>query len=269
MRAIHKNVSTFFLICLILSSVHFSKAQVKQYTTANAHSHNDYEQALPFYDAYARHFGSIEADVWAMGETLYVAHNRSEIDSGHTFKKLYLDPLIHRILVNHGQPYENGQSLQLLIDLKSSYTRVLPLLEKKLKPYKKYFDRRNNRHAVRIVISGNMPPPDSLHFYSPVFTFDGRLNTVYPQQDLQRIKLVSANIQQLVSWNEDGDKLSLTEQRKVKKVIDSIHQKGKLIRFWATPNTERAYGKLMNLGVDYIGSDNLSLLECTILHVER
>src|SRR5699024_7033944 len=103
----------------------------------------------------------------------------------------------------------------------------------------KYFDRKHNPHAVRIVISGNMPPPNHLHLYNPIFTFDGRLGTDYPQKDLRRIKLVSANVQQLVSWNKE--KLSVEKQETLQKVIDSVHHKGKEIRFWATPNTASAY----------------------------
>ncbi len=35
-----------------------------RYTIANTHSHNDYEQPIPFWTAYNAQFGSIEADVF-------------------------------------------------------------------------------------------------------------------------------------------------------------------------------------------------------------
>lgn len=238
-------------------------AQPHHYSTANAHSHNDYEHALPFYDAYARHFGSIEADVWAMKGKLFVAHARSQVEPEKTFKKLYLEPLIQRLKVNKGKPYKNGRHLQLLIDLKSPYYEALPLLEQVLKPYKKYFDLTHNPDAVRIVISGNMPPPDSLHFFDPVFTFDGRLGNHYPEEDLKRVILVSANVQNLVSWI-NGESLSQSKQKILHHKIDSIHHKNKLIRFWGTPNTDQAYQMLMKLGVDYIGTDDLPRLECLL-----
>jgi alkaline phosphatase len=34
------------------------------YTIANTHSHNDYEQPIPFWTAYNAQFGSIEADIF-------------------------------------------------------------------------------------------------------------------------------------------------------------------------------------------------------------
>jgi len=230
---------------------------------ANGHSHNDYEHALPFYDAYARHYGSIEADVWAVNDTLYVAHGRDQIAADRTFRNLYLDPLITRLGVTDGRLYKNEQPLQLLIDLKSSYKKVLPLLKKALQPYRKYFDSTHHSYAVRIVISGNMPPPDSLDKFDTIFTFDGRLGNHYPEQELRRITLVSANIENLISWESD-DTLNTAQQNRLHQVIDSVHHEGKLIRFWATPNTNYAYESLMELGVDYVNVDSLAKFECLI-----
>jgi alkaline phosphatase len=233
------------------------------YTMENGHSHNDYEHALPFYDAYARHFGSIEADLWAENGKLFVSHTQAQIKQNRTFTSLYLDPLVSRLKANDGYAYKNREPLQLLIDLKSSYTKVLPLLLKDLKPYRSYFDRSQNPHAVRIVISGAMPPPDKLVLYDQIFTFDGRLGNHYAAPDLKRVKLVSANVQSLVSWGAGG-KLSKAQQQTLSQVIDSVHQADKLIRFWDTPNTDYASKSLMKLGVDYINVDSLAKFECLI-----
>lgn len=48
-----------FVVLLFISLIP-AKAQ---YSTLNAHSHNDNEQKSPFYLAYNAHFGSIEADI--------------------------------------------------------------------------------------------------------------------------------------------------------------------------------------------------------------
>src|ERR1700753_3310686 len=51
----------------------------RPYTVANTHSHNDYEQATPFWLAYGQQFGSIEADIfWVEGKML-VGHSYEEI----------------------------------------------------------------------------------------------------------------------------------------------------------------------------------------------
>ncbi len=249
--------SILYFLFWVISAEAF--AQPAHYTSENAHSHNDYEQTYPFYDAYARHYGSIEADLWAVKGKLMVAHSREDIREARTFAILYLSPLLSRLKANHGKAYANGQHLQLLIDLKSPYNEVLPLLQRLLKPYYRYFDWQNNADAVRLVISGNMPPPDSLHFFAPIFTFDGRIGNTYPPADLDRVVLVSDNVQKFVRWTKNHP-LDSSGLRKLQHLVDSIHQQKKLIRFWATPNTVQAYRVLMKLGVDYIGSDQLQKL---------
>ena len=63
------------ILCCIMSS--HLPAQPVHYTTANAHSHNDYEQAAAFLAAYNQQYGSIEADVFLLGDSadLWVAHS--------------------------------------------------------------------------------------------------------------------------------------------------------------------------------------------------
>jgi len=248
--------SVLFIFCSGLSAQ-------KVYTSANVHSHNDYEQELPFYQAYARGFGSIEADLWMVDDELYVAHDQSEIEEDRTFQYLYLDPLIRQIRFNGGKGYPNGDKLQLLIDLKSPYHEVLPILLRQLAPYRSYFDTEKNPDAIRLVISGHMPPPDSLHTYDSILTFDGRLGVEYPDKDWERIVLVSANVQNIVPWKYD-ENLSAEKKEKLQEVIQEIHREDRLIRFWAVPDTELSYEILMELGVDYIGTDDPVKIECLL-----
>lgn len=58
-----------------------------------AHAHNDYLQKRPLFDALENGFRSLEADVFSQGDSLYVAHDRKDIQQGRTLRKLYLEPL--------------------------------------------------------------------------------------------------------------------------------------------------------------------------------
>ncbi len=44
---------------------------------------------------------------------------------------------------------------------------------------------------------------------------------------------------------------------KVENFVKTIHKNGKKLRFWATPDTPTAWTTLMNLKLDYVGTDNL------------
>ena len=73
----------YFLIVLFFVSSSF--AQPAHYTVADAHSHNDYEQKVPFWTAYDKGFGSIEEQIVkrekAVLKKLAKKHNMQVIDS--------------------------------------------------------------------------------------------------------------------------------------------------------------------------------------------
>lgn len=99
------------------------------YTTLNAHSHNDYEQKVPFECAYNAHFGSIEADIWALNGELFVAHNRNQITPKKTLDALYIQPIVDKFKENKGKAWNDHQgTFQLLIDLKTPVEPTLSLL---------------------------------------------------------------------------------------------------------------------------------------------
>jgi len=72
---------------------------------ANTHSHNDYEQSIPFWLAWQAKFGSIEADIWLQDGRLLVGHNREEIKAGRTLEEYYVRPLLSCVEKNNGHPY--------------------------------------------------------------------------------------------------------------------------------------------------------------------
>jgi alkaline phosphatase len=62
-----KKSTTLITLAALLASAGLKlNAQVKNYTVADAHSHNDYKNNIPFYRAYEKGFGSIEADCYAV-----------------------------------------------------------------------------------------------------------------------------------------------------------------------------------------------------------
>lgn len=221
----------------------------QNYTMAKCHSHNDYEHKTPFYEAFNLGFGSIEADVYLVKNELYVAHEKSKIDSSRTLKKLYIDPILAEIQKNKGKL---NKPLQLLIDLKTG-GESLKVIENQLVPYKSIFKKAK----VTIVISGEMPKPADFINYDEMFTFDGRINTEYTKTELKRITLFSESFMNVVKWNGKSQ-LADDQLEKLEIFVKAIHKKGKKLRFWATPDTPASWTTLMNLGLDYIGTDDLN-----------
>jgi alkaline phosphatase len=232
-----------------------ASAQIKRYTMAQAHSHNDYERATPFYAAASLQFGSIEADIHLKDGVLYVAHDASAIQPFLTFKELYLQPVLRQFSLYNGKPYAGNAPMQLLIDLKTAGTPTLQALQELLLPYRNYFDRNTNPSAVKLVISGNVPPVAEWSKYDPIFFFDGRPDSVYPAALQQRVAMLSVDFHSYSTWNGKGT-LVPEEMKKVTAVINKAHQQGYAFRFWGAPSTRSTYYKLMDLGADWIGTDH-------------
>ncbi len=222
----------------------------------NAHSHNDYLQKRPFYDAWSNRFGSMEIDLFLVEGKLLVAHTPREITPERTIEALYIEPLLNQIRINRGKVWPDGGKLQLLIDLKTG-GETLRALEQLLMPIREHFDTANNPDAVRLVISGNGPAPDQFDRYDEIFFFDGRANIDYTDAQSERVAFYSAPFRSFSAWRGEGT-LPESDARKIEEYVDSIHAAGKKVRLWGCPDTEAAWRTFIDLGVDYLNTDNPS-----------
>ena len=229
------------LFCLLSIGLHAQSPLLK------AHAHNDYEHERPFFDAFQLGFGSIEADVYAVNGELLVGHERSQLSLNRTLKDLYIDPII-RVLKADKQ----GNFHQLLIDSKTSSDSTLPLLIATLKPHAEIIQQK----GLRIVISGNRPKPTQ-YIESPAWiTFDGRSDERFPTN---KVILESESMLKFGFWNGQGP-IPTALKEKLKTYVDQVHANGRKVRLWATPDSLLGYQALLDIGVDYIGTDKLRLL---------
>jgi len=239
------------LMWLLFAGLSIQSVSAQQKLTANAgHSHNDYKQQIPLLEAYYAGMGSIEADVFYRNGELYVAHESSEIKPGKTLKKLYIDPLIAFFKENGNKPYAKPeQTLQLVIDIKENYEQVLSKLLADLKGNESIFDQQKNPSAIKIVVSGEIPPPEKFDNYPSMIYFDGRPEKDYTPAQLKHIGMISQDIKQYSVWNGKGTPTP-PDLEKMKSVIDKAHKLGKPFRFWATKDSPNSWKELGHMGVD-------------------
>jgi alkaline phosphatase len=231
-----------------------------QYTTLNAHSHNDYSNDIPFWLAYYSHFGSIEADIWAVNGELFVAHDKSQIKPELTLDALYINPIVKLFKRNKGIAWYDYQgTFQLLIDLKTLAEPTLSILAKKLGQYPDVFDLKVNPNGVKIVISGNRPDPTEFDSYPDFIYYDGLLNGKYDDQQLMSVPLFSENFAVFSKWRGEGE-ISAADKSRLKHVIDSVHILNKKIRFWNAPDGVNAWKTFERLGVDFLNTDRINEL---------
>ena len=230
----------FFLITLFLVSGIFAQ----QATVYKVHSHNDYEQQFPFWDAYINEASSIEADVFLKNKTLFVAHSEGEIKAENTLEIQYLQPLEQ--LAQEGKL----RNLQLLIDIKSAAEPTLNAVVKAIEKHQTLVQSKK----VSFVISGNRPAVKKYKTYPDFIQFDYQNLDDLDQIDLSKVALISVNYKDFSVWNGFGNMVA-PELKKVEEAIGKAHAVNKPFRFWGSPDTKIAWTRFANLGVDFINSD--------------
>ncbi|MEX2230864.1 MAG: phosphatidylinositol-specific phospholipase C/glycerophosphodiester phosphodiesterase family protein [Cyclobacteriaceae bacterium] len=224
-----------------------------QYTPASVFAHNDYVRPIPFYAAYDLQVGFIEADVFLIDGEILVAHHIREIDKEKTLEALYLKPLLKVINKNRGSVYDDPRrTLTLMVDLKTEGVATLEAVVSQLEKYTELL----SCPSLRFMISGNVPDPDRWPEYPSYITFDGRPGIAYTPDQLKRVSMISTSFSQHSKWN-GKDKIPDDELKKIGKLMEEVHAKGKQIRFWATPDFDIAWKELMRLKMDVIVTDDV------------
>lgn len=238
---------------LLFASIYVVHAQPKQYTVANAHSHNDYEQPTPFWTAYNEGFGSIEADIYLYHDSLLVAHEPNELSLHRSLEQYYLEPLVSCIKKNNGYVYaDKKKQLQLLIDVK---TDAIPTLNKLIEILEKY-PSLTHTHSLSFAISGNRPDVTQFTSYPPFILFDGILSKEYSTSALKRISLLSDNVVNHIH----GSSITIDEWQRLQTVVKKAHDLKKPVRFWGTSDNMEVWKQMIALQVDYINTDHIDAL---------
>jgi hypothetical protein len=244
-----------------------------------AHAHNDYEHPRPLLDALDHRFGSVEADIYLVGDQLLVAHDPVDLDPARTLESLYLDPLAARVEANHGSIYRGYRKpLQLLIDIKTEGSSTYLELDRHLQRYKHLFTTyahgRVHAGPVTAVISGDRAARVPMESQSVRRAFyDGRLADLGSAAPATFIPLISDNWTRNFSWLGAGP-FPDAERQKLREIVARAHENGQKVRFWATPDTagparDALWSELLDAGVDYVNTDDLAGLEAFVDAHER
>jgi hypothetical protein len=236
-----------------------------------AHAHNDYEHPRPLFDALGHRFGSVEADIYLVGDQLLVAHDPVDLDPSRTLESLYLDPLAARVKANHGAVYRGYRKpFQLLIDIKTEGASTYLELDRHLRRYKHLFTTyahgRVHPGPVTAVISGDRAARTPMEAQSVRRAFyDGRLADLGGPAPASFIPLISDNWTLNFTWQGAGP-FPDAERQKLRTIMRTSHERGQRVRFWATPDLagparDALWSELLAADVDHINTDDLAGLE--------
>ncbi|MEV4339412.1 phosphatidylinositol-specific phospholipase C/glycerophosphodiester phosphodiesterase family protein [Streptomyces sp. NPDC049590] len=236
-----------------------------------AHAHNDYAHPRPLLDALGHRFGSVEADIFLVGDQLLVGHEASDLDPSRTLESLYLEPLAARVAAHHGSVYPGSRRpLQLLIDIKTEGASTYLALDRRLRRYPHLFTRyahgRVHPGPVTAVVSGDRAARTPMAAQTERRAFyDGRLADLGTSVPASLIRLISDNWTQHFTWTGTGA-FPDAERRTLRGITAAAHARGQRVRFWATPDTagparDALWAELLAAGVDHLNTDDLAGLE--------
>ena len=234
--------------CIILVFSFFSMISFAQKENQiHIHSHNDYLQNVPFWNAFSSGATILEADVWLKKGALYVAHTENEIIENNTLQNLYIDPL-QQVVKNK---LMGTSPLILMIDIKSDAEKTLKKVISVLAKYPQLTTHKN----IQFIISGNRPKQNTYSNYPDFISFDHQeLSNTLDSKDWEKVAMVSTSFKKYSEWNGKG-RLTHTDYDKVTAAIKKAKELKKPFRFWATPDSKTAWKTFVNLGVDVINTD--------------
>lgn len=258
----------FFIVCCCLAlfpaNGYTQSTTGKQKIYYNAFSHNDYERDKPLFDALSYGFNCVEADLWLIDGELYVSHDKPEPKPEITFEKLYLLPLVERIKSNKGKVYTNGKKpFFLMVDCKTNGEEMLPVLKKKMEPYKELFCTVKNgkmkKSAVLFFLSGDSPKKSILSASEGFIFLDGRIDDLGKNIPTNLMPVVSDNYAKYMTWKGEGE-IPADQLEKMRAFIRQAHKEGKMFRWWGAPDTPQFKQFFIKENVDLIGADDLKAL---------
>jgi hypothetical protein len=260
------------LLAATFASVAANGAPQSVTPLSNAHAHNDYAHIHPLFDALDNGFTSVEADVYTVGSSLLVGHDRESLKPERTLESLYLAPLAERVRQNGGHVYPSATRFFLLIDIKDDPRQTYRELQKLLSKHSDMLTTveagKVRPGAVTVVLTGNRPQIERGESRVRTAALDGRLSDLSSHAPAHLMPMISDNWTKQFQWNGDGP-MPEGERDKLREIVKKAHASGRVVRFWATPENEAVWRELRAAGVDLINTDELTRLAAFLRSSDR
>jgi len=263
------------------------------------HSHNDYSQRIPLFEALGSGCISVEADVHLRNGDLLVGHTASSLQSDSTLRSMYLEPL--QRMLEMRKPYSTDdewrgifdrapqQTVVLLIDHKTAgaetfaelYSQLQSLRELDFLSYWNGTDRV--MRPLTIVASGNAPfeSVTALNATHRDIFWDAKLNNLIsigdnfgvepPVYAYNRSNSYFASTEfknaRLYTWHDKSRPLPDNPSAKEAAMsqIEQAKERGLVSRYWDTPAgpenlREIAWRVLIDSQVGILNMDDLGIV---------
>jgi hypothetical protein len=250
------------LVLVLFGAVQALVAGAKPFV--EAHAHNDYLHDRPLFDALQHGFCSVEVDIHLVNGQLLVGHDLKKTGPERTLETLYLKPLRNLVRKNGGHVFPDGPSFTLLIDLKTEWQYIYPVLRTTLTNYAEMLtsvqDFTIQTNAVQVIITGNRSPSMFAGERIRYAAVDGDFMDLDGNRPATLISWISIKWKDHFSWDGVGA-MPGGELRKLESFVAKAHANHRRIRFWGTPDNPNFWRTMLSAKVDLINTDELADFE--------
>ena len=246
----------FLYVTLVLILVSCTKVK-NNVALVHVLSHNDYAQNRPLFDALDANINCVEVDIALQNGALYVTHEVSEIIEENTFEALYLEPLRKIIEKNKGFVYSKNTPFILFINTKTDGDTVLKInevLEKNRDIISLFTQDNKTRRPIFVICESSNVVFDTNRF----MVDEGDLET---PTKLSPTVFYMVNLRWGKYFNWKGKGVMPAEEKKIlNNMIKTIHEQGRILRFWDNPDITSVDGEnfwktVLHEGVDMLSTD--------------
>jgi len=168
-----------------------------------------------------------------------------------------------------GTIYDTASPLILLVDIKDNGLATFKLLDRILNDYREILcsvtPEGYVQRSVMVIVSGNRPIEYMMNQTRRFAFVDGRLEDLSGEYPPRGMPLISDRWTKYFSWTGNGE-MPEKQRTQLKMYVQQAHEKGQLIRFWATPDVQgkerdAVWTELLEAGVDLVNTDDLAGLQ--------
>ena len=119
-----------------------------------------------------------------------------------------------------------------------------------------------------MVISGDRPFESLKKEEVRYAGLDGRPGDLSSKESADYLPMISDAWSSQFKWKGEGP-MPAAEREQVAQMCEQAHQRGRVIRFWATPEKVAVWKELADAGVDLLNTDDLDGLQKFLLARSR
>jgi hypothetical protein len=158
--------------------------------------------------------------------------------------------------------------MYLLIDVKTEANSTYVALDQLLNRYADILSctrlGKFEPKAITVVVSGNRAKQTIESQELRYAGIDGRLTDLDSRAPSHLMPWISDNWANHFHWRGDRP-IPAEERSKLQQFVRKAHDRGRLVRFWATPERIEVWKELRAAGVDLINTDELTKLQHFLL----